>query len=168
MPMPKPLTTCPACGGPVRPVAVAGRTAKFGGNQNFLIPSTLAIPTCENCGTTWEDEALSLALDREFTRRVAIQRDLSGAGEAASGGNLGRLATTSLSLGDIMDAVAAAEALDELVRRVRAIRAAIPGGVTAGIERALPIRQGESRAVSPSQAKPEALQSTDVTRFDTL
>lgn len=59
--------------GTVRPVAKAGRQAKYR-TLTLPVPVALEIPTCDHCGTEWigdvAAEALDTALDAEYRRRM--------------------------------------------------------------------------------------------------
>jgi hypothetical protein len=68
---------CAECGkGIVRPVAAAGRQAKYR-TLTLPVPVKLEIPTCDNCDTEWINDSvarkLDAALEKEFRARM---RDL--------------------------------------------------------------------------------------------
>jgi hypothetical protein len=65
---------CYACGGVVRSVAEAGRTAGYREYSDVAIPETLALPTCDNCGEMWLDDALCHALDAALAGELDRRR----------------------------------------------------------------------------------------------
>jgi hypothetical protein len=55
---------CRECGeGMIRPLAKAGRRMPYRNMLALHVPATLAIPTCDSCGTEWIDGATAEALD---------------------------------------------------------------------------------------------------------
>lgn len=61
--------TCPDCGGPVAPRALAGRRHPcLGSKEHSLrmhwcpVPADVLIPTCSACGSEWMDEGAAIAL----------------------------------------------------------------------------------------------------------
>jgi hypothetical protein len=55
---------CRECGeGTIRPVAKAGWKMPFRNMSALSVPSTLAIPTCDNCGNEWIDPKTAKAID---------------------------------------------------------------------------------------------------------
>lgn len=55
---------CRECGeGTVRSLAKAGRKTPYRNMSALAVPSTLAIPTCDNCGNEWIDPKTAKAID---------------------------------------------------------------------------------------------------------
>jgi len=55
---------CRECGeGMIRPLAKDGRRMPFRNMAALAVPSTLAIPTCDNCGNEWIDPKTAQAID---------------------------------------------------------------------------------------------------------
>jgi hypothetical protein len=64
----EPLTTCPACNGPVHVVASVGRVREYRGVRCEL-PADLSVPTCANCGALWFDGPTTQRLTASFERQ---------------------------------------------------------------------------------------------------
>jgi len=55
---------CRECGeGTILPLAKAGRRMPFRNMTALAVPSTLAIPTCNHCGSEWIDPKTAQAID---------------------------------------------------------------------------------------------------------
>jgi hypothetical protein len=55
---------CHECGeGTIHPLAKEGRRMPFRNMSTLLVPSTLAIPTCNHCGNEYIDQETAEALD---------------------------------------------------------------------------------------------------------
>lgn len=55
---------CRECGeGTIRPLAKLGRKVPFRNMVALTVPSTLEIPTCDNCGSEWIDPKTAHLLD---------------------------------------------------------------------------------------------------------
>ena len=63
----------------IRPLAKKGRRMPFRNMAALAVPSTLAIPTCDHCGTEWIDpktaEILDAALERAYTDELRKRFD---------------------------------------------------------------------------------------------
>jgi hypothetical protein len=73
---------CRECGeGLIRPLAKEGRRMPFRNMTALRVPSTLAIPTCDNCGNEWIDPKTAQALDEALQGAYAneLHRRLEGA-----------------------------------------------------------------------------------------
>ncbi len=63
---------CRECGeGTVRPLTKAGRKTPYRNMSALAVPSTLAIPTCDNCGNEWIDPQTADALDEALETAYA-------------------------------------------------------------------------------------------------
>lgn len=54
---------CPACAGAVTLATGPGRTRRVHAVANVLMPASLAVPTCQQCGTEWLDAADAARID---------------------------------------------------------------------------------------------------------
>ena len=68
---------CAECGkGIVRPVATAGRQAKYR-TLTLPVPAELEIPTCGQCGTEWISDSVARRLDGALEKEFRVRmRDL--------------------------------------------------------------------------------------------
>jgi hypothetical protein len=57
------VTKCYECGGEVKMVARSGRLRPYRRGLEVLVPASLAIPTCQQCGGEYLDGAMSDAID---------------------------------------------------------------------------------------------------------
>lgn len=63
---------CRECGeGMIRPLAKDGRRMPFRNMATLAVPSTLAIPTCDNCGNEWIDPKTAQAIDEAMQSAYA-------------------------------------------------------------------------------------------------
>lgn len=63
---------CGECGKrAVEPVAASGRRSPFRNFPELEVPSTLAIPTCSNCGAEWIDHETAKQIDEVLAAKGA-------------------------------------------------------------------------------------------------
>ena len=64
---------CGECGKrAVEPVAAPGRRSPFRNFPKLAIPTTLAIPTCSNCGAEWIDRETARKIDEALATESAV------------------------------------------------------------------------------------------------
>src|SRR5687768_355949 len=71
---------CRDCGiGTIRPTARKGRRARYK-TMELELPSSFLLPTCDNCGSEWIDQATAKAVDNvlELSYRKALRRTFDG------------------------------------------------------------------------------------------
>jgi len=65
---------CRECGeGTIKPMTKRGRTAPFKNLAALPVPASIAIPTCDRCGTEWIDARTAKALDDALAGAYATE-----------------------------------------------------------------------------------------------
>jgi hypothetical protein len=66
---------CGECGGRTKLVAVEGRLRRFRGEEGYIVPASMRIATCADCGTQWFSTSQLLELAEYFEVQRALRRE---------------------------------------------------------------------------------------------